>query len=522
MNQKTTVDVVRNGKAAELAIAEQQRAEAVARAAKGTMVRKPQPYVPFPVDALPEPIRSYVIEKAAALGCDVAYVALPALAAATSLIGNTRVIELKKGWREPSVLWTALVADSGTLKTPAFNGAIGHLYAIQRRLLEKYERESAAYDRELEEWTVAAKRAKEQAMEPPKKPDRPKRQRVICSDITIETLVGVLQDNDRGTLVARDELAGWFGSFTRYKGKSGGSDMPLWLEAFGARPWIVDRKTGDRPSLFVPHAAVSVTGGIQPGVLASIITGEHLQAGLAARLLMAMPPKQPKHWSEVIVSPETETRYTSTLDALHQLGFADENGTKGPHALTLTVDAKADWIEFYEEWAAEQAAAHDEQAACLSKLEAYAARLALLHHVVTNIGLGRSDLCQIESASVAAGIELVRWFAYEAQRVYAMLAEDDDSRETRRLLEFIRSRDGEISAAELRRSNGAKYPTTTQAEAHLDDLVGKGFGAWTDRPPGPSGGRPTRVFRLLDSYYETYETSQVEEEQADQAADETP
>jgi Protein of unknown function (DUF3987) len=57
----------------------------------------------------------------------------------------------------------------------------------------------------------------------------------------------------------------------------------------------VDRKTGERKTLFVPHAAVSLCGSIQPGVLARALSADFLDAGLAARLLMAMPPKVAKY-----------------------------------------------------------------------------------------------------------------------------------------------------------------------------------------------------------------------------------
>ena len=47
-------------------------------------------YQPFPVDALPEAIRGYVMAAARAIGCDPAFVALPLLAALAAAIGNTR------------------------------------------------------------------------------------------------------------------------------------------------------------------------------------------------------------------------------------------------------------------------------------------------------------------------------------------------------------------------------------------------------------------------------------------------
>src|SRR5262249_1143219 len=139
------------------------------------------------------------------------------------------------------------------------------------------------------------------------------------------------------TLVARDELTGWLGSFTRYKGKAGGTDLPNWLEMHRAGPGLVDRKTGDRPTLFVQRAAGAGTGGVQPGILARALTPEFLDAGLAARLLIAMPPKRNKRWSEVEVPLEVEAAYERLLGDLLQLDFAtDDEGGLSPQRLALS------------------------------------------------------------------------------------------------------------------------------------------------------------------------------------------
>jgi hypothetical protein len=100
--------------------------------------------------------------------------------------------------------------------------------------------------------------------------------RCPSSWFTIEKLAEILEDNPGGTLVARDELAGWLGSFTRYKAQKGGTDLPNWLEMHRAGTVIVDRKTAERQTLFIQRAAVSITGGIQPGVLARALTPEFL------------------------------------------------------------------------------------------------------------------------------------------------------------------------------------------------------------------------------------------------------
>ena len=50
------------------------------------------------------------------------------------------------------------------------------------------------------------------------------------------------------------------------------------------------------------------------------------------------------------------------------------------------------------------------------KLEGYAARLALVHHVVDAAGRGGLDDVPVEQASLEAGVTLCRWFAAEARR----------------------------------------------------------------------------------------------------------
>jgi DNA polymerase I-like protein with 3'-5' exonuclease and polymerase domains len=507
------------------------RAEVCPPAPPGGPRKRPRavaPYAPFPVDALPTPLGEYVRQGAAALGCDPAYLALPVLAVVASVIGGTRTIRLKRGWEEPSVVWSAIVGDSGTLKSPAYLKAVAYLFRLQKRLLVEFKAAAAAYQQELADYKAAKKLFdKKEGPDPGDPPEPPVLQRVICSDTTIEKLAQILEDNPRGTLVARDELAGWLGSFCRYKGKGGGTDLPNWLEMYRAGTVVVDRKTGDRPTLFIPHAAVSIAGGIQPGVLVRALTPEFLDAGLAARLLMAMPPKLPKRWSEAEITEEAERAYHDVLDRLLELGFgANEEGERVPQVLRLSPEGRRTWIAFYDVWAREQAAAEGELAACFSKLEAYAARFALLHHVVSRLARGQDDLVPVGPESVESGVALCKWFAEEARRIYSILTESAEERDTRRLVEFIRTRGGRITAQALQKSNSRTYPDADAATRALDLLADAGYGYWHDRPGGPRGGRPTRDFVLHTAPDNTdktpLDTDGDDPEPPGEAPDETP
>src|SRR5262249_39574395 len=150
------------------------------------------------------------------------------------------------------------------------------------------------------------------------------------------------------------------------KGKGGGTDLQRWLSMHSAGGFAYHRKTGDKRRIVVPHAAVSVCGGIQPGIIARTMGDEFMSAGLGARLLLAMPPRPLKTWSETEIDPDVERSYHDTLDALLALEFdRDADGEQVPHVLKFSPAAKAMWVRFYDYWAQEQAAAEGEVASAL-------------------------------------------------------------------------------------------------------------------------------------------------------------
>jgi hypothetical protein len=458
-------------------------------------------FQPFPTDALPEPIRGFVVAGAKAIGCDASYLALPMLSALAAAIGNTRRIQLKRGWSAPAIIWTAIVGESGTSKTPAFKLVIQPFRDRQRKALEAhaeamkdYEADLAHYDKALSAW----KRDKKTEEPPPTKPDPPYAARYLVQDTTVEALAQLLLSNPRGVLLAHDELAGWIGSFDRYAGGKGGADAAHWLSMHNGESIVVDRKTGNPPTIYVPQASVSVTGGIQPAILHRALGIEHRESGLAARLLLTCPPRKPKRWTEAHIDPDAQDELARLVDRLYDLQLAvDDKGDPCPVVLGLTRDAKAAWKEYYNHHAEEQTDLTGELSAAWSKLEEYAARLALVIHCVRwaadDANLDTPDA--VDAASMKAGIELAQWFKAETRRVYALLSESDDDREQRRLIEWIERKGGAVTAREVQQGH-RQYCTAQDAEAALGELAKAGCGQWHDAPPGPKGGRPSSVFRL--------------------------
>lgn len=454
---------------------------------------------PFPVDALPEPVRGFVSAGAKAIGCDASYIALPILSALASAIGNTRRIELKRGWTEPAIVWAAIVGESGTMKSPALELALRAVRKRQHRgmkehaeAMERHREDLLRYERDAGHW-----RRSKDAGEPPQKPEEPVANRCWCDDTTVEALAVLLLNQPRGLLMVRDELSGWLGSFDRYAHGKGG-DVAKWLEMFGGRSMIVDRKTAG--ALYVPRAAVSIAGGIQPDTLRRALGREHRENGLAARLLLAWPTRRPKRWTDADIPPETEAAVEAVFSRLYGLQpVFDDNGDPCPVIVGLTPQGKRAWIGFYNDHAEEQAQLTGDLSAAWSKLEGYAARLALVVHFVRWAAQDRTlaNSEAVEEASVAAGIELSRWFKHEARRLYAMLGESEEDRQHRQLVELIRRKGGSATPRELMRSSRI-FKTATEAEVALDELAKVGLGRWEDALTTAKGGRPTRRLTLVD------------------------
>jgi len=455
--------------------------------------------VRFPLEALPQPIAGFVDSAARAIGCDPSFVALPLLAGLASAVGNTRRIQLKMGWTEPSIVWAANVADSGTLKSPALELALRPIRKRQHSAMRVYTEEMKRFQDELLHWekNMAAWKRSQDGDDPPAKPVEPKADRCWCDDTTMEALAVLLLQNWRGLLLVRDELSGWLRSFDRYsQGK--GADAAKWLEMFGGRSMMVDRKSSLSKTIYVPRAAVSVVGSIQPEILRRALGVEHRENGLAARLLLACPPRQPKCWTEADITPDMENRIEAVFDKLYSLEpMIDEEGEAQPVIVPLSVDGKAAWVDFYNEHAQEQAELTGDLAAAWSKLECYAARLALVIHFV-RCAAGDSSLAtgsQIDATSVKAGVQLSQWFGNEARRVYAILGESDEQRDQRRLIELIQRKGGSVTVRDLMRS-ARMFPDADVAKQTLDELDKAGYGHWEDPPIGQTGGRPTRRFVL--------------------------
>ncbi|HYV36906.1 MAG TPA: DUF3987 domain-containing protein, partial [Gemmataceae bacterium] len=254
----------------------------------------------------------------------------------------------------------------------------------------------------------------------------------------------------------------------------------------------LDRKTEGQETVHVPRAFVAVTGSVQPGTLRRALTPEHFEAGLTARLLVAMPPRRPRQWSEMEIDPDTRQAVARVFDNLWSLKPEGDGDEQKPAPVRLDADAKAAFVRFFDQHGAEQFDRTGNLAAAWSKLEGYCGRLALIIHLAR--WAAGDVLNEIDAASIDAAVTLVRWFGMETERVYTVLSEGEQEQQNRQLLDWVRDR-GSVTVRDLQRAFPRLYPNAETAETALKQLAGTGKVQPITQAPGPHGGRPATVYQ---------------------------
>src|SRR5690606_35809293 len=104
-----------------------------------------KPAAPFPTQLFPPRIRKFIEEGAKGLHVQPDFLGGFVLATSGLAIGNTRLIETKRGWRQKPNLWVCLVAPPGSAKTPALDLAF-------RPVIERQKQADLIYQQKLEEY----------------------------------------------------------------------------------------------------------------------------------------------------------------------------------------------------------------------------------------------------------------------------------------------------------------------------------------------------------------------------------
>lgn len=360
---------------------------------------------PFPLDAFPRPLADLCRDVGETIGCPPDYAAVFALAAMAGTCGAAVALNVKPDWIEHASLFICAVAPPNAGKTPSFK-------IITRPIIDEQSRRYAAGE---------------------KNP-------AYVGDITVEKLADVLKEEPRGTLLLRDELAGWVKGMDQYKHR-GGSDRQFWLSAWSSDAVSVHRKNPDSPHVFIPHPCLSVVGGIQPDVIKSLRGNDD---GFFDRILFCYPaplPAKGEDWRSC--DRRRVEEWSNALARIRGIEMVEEpDRPRRPRFVTLSASARGAWERYTADLAAEinHPDFPSHLAGVAGKLKGYGARLALVSMILRVAYSAQAEVEDLTTGDMQAGAVLAKYFLAHARRVYRAMGRDAASADAAKVLRWIRSR----------------------------------------------------------------------------------
>lgn len=365
----------------------------------------------FPLEIYPKAVQNYIIECSQTLDSSIDYMGCSLLWLISLSIGNSMVIEVKRGWVENGVVWVAIVGKAGIGKTPSISNIIFPLEKINNREISNYIKEYEKY----EYYNSLSKKEQEEFPEVQK----PKKSQFMANDITVEALVDLHQQSDNAVGVFKDELAGWFKDMNKYKQ---GSDLEFWLSTWSGKAVNLNRLT--RAGSFVAKPFIPVLGGIQPSIFNSFYTEENKDNGFIDRMLLSYPDLQVEKYNESEMNYETIQWYSDTIVAFFEriktnLVKRDDNQKIEPIVLKFSEEAKKEWVRIYNDITIIQNddSENEYMKSMLPKQKSYIPRFALLIHIFNAIGELSYNLQEISKDSILKAEKLSKYFIAMAKKI---------------------------------------------------------------------------------------------------------
>jgi hypothetical protein len=449
----------------------------------------------FPTDALPDCSRTWLNRAAHGAGVTVGHVAIPLLSIAAGLIGTARRVGASRSWSEPITLWTAIVGNSGTGKTPGLDVTKRALSSIERDRKGKVGEQRFAHEirceaakTRLKQWKDDVKAAIEAKQPPPQKPADASdpgefiAPRLYVSNATVERLSVLLQARPCGMQVIADELAGLFLNMSRY---SGGQDNEFWLEAWNGKHFVVERM--GRPAVAVDHLLIGVTGGFQPDKLARSFKGD--MDGMYARIMFAWP-EEPGYRPLSNDVDEFDPDLVNALTRLTSLGEGEE--TFAPRLVPLSDEAVEEFEQFRQFLHAGKYTLEGREREWWAKGASHVIRLAGALSLLSWAWNGGPEPNRIDASFVRSAVKLVKeYFWAHARAALRQIGLTERHNNVRKLVKWmIANRKTQISVMDARRDALGGTIDAKQTEELLASLVEAGFLRKETTPSGSKGGKP--------------------------------
>ena len=412
---------------------------------------------PYPIDALPEPIKRAVQEVQGFIQAPMALVANCALSSLSVAIQGHIDMQRADGLKSPVSLYILTIADSGERKTSVDNLFIKPIREFDEEQAEKAKPSLKKYKTEFDAWE--AKRngvllaLKTDASKPPptrghdlsdeltkldqSKPQPPRVPRLMAGDATPEALAYRLAKEWPIAGLISSEAGTVLGSHGMSKDSAMRNLSQLNVLWDGAQ-LDIERRTSE--SFTVRGVRLTTALQIQEATLREFLGKNGVLArgsGFLARFLLAWPEStqgtrlynaSPKAW------PSLSAFNRRISQILNDKVNINDNGILEPKTLEFTPEAQQVWIEFLNEIERELPSGgelHDIRDVA-SKIADNAARLAALFHVYEH---GTDAAVNAETFTRAA--QIATWHLLEGKRFYGELALPEEMANAARLNDWL-------------------------------------------------------------------------------------
>ena len=383
----------------------------------------------FPIEAFPPTFQAIVkcLKEQAKFNID--HVSTMILTTASALIGNSCKIQIKNTWKENCILWTSIVADSGSMKSPIINFCTEPLLQIEIDLADKHVDKIKDWEDERDDF-IGDKRNKGLQFNKPK----PRRPDMILSTATIEGVRDAFARNPRGFILLQDELAGWIKDMTAY---SSGSAQEQWLSLQNGK--FIKNNTKGTESEFVSNPFVSVSGGIQPSKLYLMAKDGRGSDGSLYRILFSFPDSEPvQKLDDNDIEIETIDLYKSLMTRIFSLGSPENkeallaefkeitnNADKhGQYNIKLSTEAKKLFFAWNETMSNQinEDLENSTFRSIIKKMEGYIPRFALiLESMYWADTEALNVFSEVTEKSMKGAIQIVEYYTATAFKVQSVL-----------------------------------------------------------------------------------------------------
>lgn len=480
----------------------------------------------LPKDMIPRPLRPWIVDISERSCVPLEFVAAPALVALGAAIG--RGVGIRPGRFDDYTvvpnLWGAIVGRPGTMKSHQIAEATRPLRRLEAQewdQFEAFEAEAKAHVARIEAEIEAVKgkmreaargksvgksldELQRQLAEKIEERDaaNPRVRRYITQDATTEKLGELLEQNPRGILLLRDELAGWLRQLDRY-GREG--DREFYLEAWNGTGGYTFDRIG-RGTVRIKALTLSILGGIQPGKLKSYIDAALREGagddGLLQRFQVLVWPDNLGTWKPVDRWPDSEARHQA-YEVFHKLvnlkpveiGAEQDRPDDIPY-LRFADDAQ----QLYDKWRDElenrlrSNALADTPAfeSHIAKYRSLIPSLALIFHLVDWADGAPAGPVSLDAVRLAA--EWGDYLEEHARKVYAeeLMADVLAAERLAKKIEAGEVKDGQ-TIRDIYRNGWQGLNTVERVQFAIDELAKLN---WVRIETKETGGRPSEVLRL--------------------------